>query len=144
MKVRGELVKMYYQNLLNAVEAEIVFTAEILSKDVVRKVCVPQVPQVPQAAPVINRDRDGQLFLRTLLRKCRTHAGLHDFKTHVNHKKHSSCVRYIQKTVLKLLRSVFHMLPYLYQRVKMLQLGDPQVRIDFATEFLKRCDADNN
>ena len=39
-------------------------------------------------------------------------------------------------TIRKLLRSVLHMFPYRFQRVQMLELGDPQQRLDFANEFL--------
>ena len=46
--------------------------------------------------------------------------------------------------VLKLLRSVLRRLSYRYQRVQMFQLGDPQIRINFANEFLIRYDADND
>ena len=47
-------------------------------------------------------------------------------------------------TVIKLLCSVFCMFPYQYQRIHMLQLGDPQLCINFANEFLMQYDADND
>ena len=47
-------------------------------------------------------------------------------------------------TVRKLLRSVLHMFPYRFQRVQMLEPGDPQQRLDFANELLLRYVADND
>ena len=47
-------------------------------------------------------------------------------------------------TVLKLLCCVLRMFPYRYQCVQMLQLGDSQLRIDFAIKFLIRYDAHND
>ena len=41
-------------------------------------------------------------------------------------------------TVRKLLRSVLYMFPYRFQRVQMLEPGDPQHSLDFANEFLLR------
>ena len=47
-------------------------------------------------------------------------------------------------TVRKLLRSVLHMFPYWFQRVQMLEPGDPQQLLDFPNEFFLRYDADND
>ena len=47
-------------------------------------------------------------------------------------------------TIRKLLRSVLHMFRYRFQRVEMLEPGDPQQHLDFANEFLLRYDADND
>ena len=92
-----------------------------------------------RTAPSTNCDRNGYLFLITLLRS----ASHNDFRTHANHKRHSLCVLDIpETTVINLLRSVFCMFSYRYQRVHMLQLGDPQLCIDFANEFLIQYDAD--
>ena len=47
-------------------------------------------------------------------------------------------------TVIKLLRSILRMFLSRYQGVQMLQLGNPQLRIDFTNEFLIKYDAHNN
>ena len=47
-------------------------------------------------------------------------------------------------TVRKLLRSVLHIFPYRFQRVQMLEPGDPQQRLDFANELLLRYDDEND
>ncbi|GFU86675.1 uncharacterized protein TNCV_2880951 [Trichonephila clavipes] len=83
---------------------------------------------------------DGQLFLRTVME-------VH----HTVTAGHTETARGIARvldipnsTVRKLLRSVLHMFPYRFKCVQMLELGDPQQRLDFANEFLLRYDADND
>ena len=46
--------------------------------------------------------------------------------------------------VRKLLSLVLHMFPYRFQRVHVLEPGDPQQHLDSANEFLLRYDVDND
>ncbi|GFY25886.1 hypothetical protein TNCV_1916361 [Trichonephila clavipes] len=133
-KVRGELIKLYYQNGMNAAEALRVYhrnhrqrrgpgTLQAL-RDLVRKFedtgCTCNKPR--SGRPTVSEDVVMEVHHTVT-------AG------HRNRKRHSARVGYSNSTVRKLLRSVLHMFPYRFKRAQMLEPGDPQQRLDFANEF---------
>lgn len=143
-KVRGELIKLYYQNGMNAAEALRLYrrnhrqrrgpcTLQAL-RDLVRKFedtgCTCDKPR--SGRPTVSEDVVMEVHHTVTAGHTETARGI------------ARVLDIPNSTVRKLLRSVLHMFPYRFQRVQMLEPGDPQQRLDFANEFLLRYDADND
>lgn len=143
-KVRGELVKLYYQNGMNAAEALRVYRRNHRQ---IRGPCTPQAlrdlaKKFEETGCTCDRPRSGR---PTVPEDAVTE--VHHIVTsgHMQTARGTARVLDIPKTtVLNLLRSVLRMFPYRYQRVQMLHAGDHLQRIDFANEFLIRYDGDND
>ncbi|GFW45602.1 transposable element tc3 transposase [Trichonephila clavipes] len=143
-KVRGELIKLYYQNGMNAAEALRVYhrnhrqrrspgTLQAL-RDLVRKFedtgCTCNKPR--SGRPTVSEDVVMEVHHTVTAGHTETARGI------------ARVLDIPNSTVRKLLRSVLHMFPFRFKRVQMLEPGDPQQRLDFANEFLLRYDADND
>ncbi|GFU34088.1 DUF4817 domain-containing protein [Trichonephila clavipes] len=143
-KVRGELIKLYYQNGMNAAEALRVYhrnhrqgrgqgTLQAL-RDLVRKFedtgCTCNKPR--SGRPTVSEDVVMEVHHTVTAGHTETARGI------------ARVLDIPNSTVRKLLRSVLHMFPFRFKRVQMLGPGDPQQRLDFANEFLLRYDADND
>ncbi|GFV67474.1 hypothetical protein TNCV_4621551 [Trichonephila clavipes] len=132
-KVRGELIKLYYQNGMNAAEALRVYhrnhrqrrgpgTLQAL-RDLVRKFGKIQAAPVTNLAPgrpTVSEDVVMEVHHTVTAGHTETARGI------------ARVLDIPNSTVRKLLRSVLHMFPYRFKRVQMLEPGDPQQRLDFA------------
>ncbi|GFS53260.1 uncharacterized protein TNCV_1035691 [Trichonephila clavipes] len=143
-KVCGELIKLYYQNGMNAAEVLRVYqrnhrqrrgpgTLQAL-RDLVRKFedtgCTCNKPR--SGRPTVSEDVVMEVHHTVTAGHTETARGI------------ARVLDIPNSTVRKLLRSVLHMFPYRFKRVQMLEPGDPQQRLDFTNEFLLRYDADND
>ena len=143
-KVCGELVKLYYQNKMNAAKALHVFCQNHLQR---RGPCTPQglcdlIKKLKDMGCTCDKLRSEQPFVSE---DVVTEVHLTVTSGHMHTTRGTARVLDIPKTmVLKLLRSIFHMFPYRYQCIQVLPLGDPLLHIDFTNEFLIQFDANNN
>ncbi|GFU35794.1 uncharacterized protein TNCV_1083571 [Trichonephila clavipes] len=143
-KVRGELIKLYYQNGMNAAEALRVYhrnhrqrrgpgTLQAL-RDLVRKFeDTGSTCNKPRSGrPTVSEDVVMEVHHTVTAGHTETARGIARVLDIRTQRSASSCARY------------FTCFLYRFKRVQMLEPGDPQQRLDFANEFLLRYDADND
>ncbi|GFV31286.1 hypothetical protein TNCV_2184791 [Trichonephila clavipes] len=143
-KVRGGLIKLYYQNGMNAAEALRVYhrnhrqrrgpgTLRAL-RDLVRKFedtgCTCNKPR--SGRPTVSED--------VVMEVHHTVTAGHTETA----ERHGARVEYSELNGPQALALGTSHVPYRFKRVQMLEPGDPQQRLDFANEFLLRYDADND